>query len=162
MHRFCLMPVAALAVAACQPQGNEKQDKAVATAELPASTTPASVAAADKASSSGKVGACMMQDGKPLSVKPLRALGTEPFWGAKIEGRCVTYSHPENEKGTRIWTRYTATSDGGRWSGSLDGRKFELVTRAVANCSDGMSDNKFPIAVGLMVNGEQREGCAKE
>ena len=54
--------------------------------------------------------ACLMQDGEHLSVKSLRAVGTEPFWGARIEGRCVTYSHPENQQGTRVWTQYTATS----------------------------------------------------
>lgn len=150
-----ILTVAALAVAACQPQGEGKQD---AAATKVAATAPD---AASKSPPSGKPGACMMQDGKPLAVKPLRALGTEPFWGAQIEGRCVTYTHPEDQKGTRVWTRYTATVDGGRWSGSLDGSKFELVTRNAPGCSDGMSDNKFPIAVDLMVNGEQRKGCAK-
>jgi uncharacterized membrane protein len=152
-----LVPFAALAVVACQQQGEGKQDsKATAVAEAtPAKTT------ADKPLPAAKAGACMMQDGKELAVKPIRALGTEPLWGAEVEGRCVTYTTPENQKGTRIWTRYTATADGGRWSGTLDGSKFELVTRKQADCSDGMSDNKFPMAADLMVNGEQRKGCAK-
>jgi uncharacterized membrane protein len=30
----------------------------------------------------------------------------------------------------------------------------------VVNCSDGMSDNRFQIAVDLTVQGEQRKGCA--
>ena len=159
MDKIYWVPVAALAVAACQPQGEGKQDaKAGATAVAGAT---ASDAAATKASPSAKAGACMTQDGKVLAVKPLRALGTEPFWGAEVEGRCVTYTTPEDQKGTRIWTRYTATADGGRWSGSLGGRTFELVTRKQADCSDGMSDNKFPMAAELMVNGEQRKGCAK-
>lgn len=152
MRSIFLISVAALAVAACQQQDKAKQDapKAGTTATAAASPAPAA-----------KVGACMMQDGKQLAVTPLRALGTEPFWGAEVEGRCVTYTHPEDQKGTRVWTRYTATADGGRWSGSLDGRQFELVTRKQAGCSDGMSDNKFPMAADLMVNGEKRKGCAK-
>jgi uncharacterized membrane protein len=135
---------------ACQPEGKAKQDGPKAGATVIA--TPSSAA---------KVGACMMQDGKALDVKPLRALGTEPFWGAEVEGRCVTYSTPEDQKGTRVWTRYTATADGGRWQGALGGRQFELVTRKQPDCSDGMSDNKFPMAAELMVNGEKRKGCAK-
>jgi uncharacterized membrane protein len=107
------------------------------------------------------VSACLLQDGKRLSVAPLRALGTEPFWAASIEGRCVTYSHPEDQQGTRIWTRYAVTADGGRWSGALGGRRFELTTRRQPGCSDGMSDRRYPIAVDLIVNGERRQGCAE-
>lgn len=157
MRNLYLVPVAALAVMACQQQGDKAQGKK----DAKAAESAAANAADAKASPSAKAGACMMQDGKELAVKPLRALGTEPFWGAQVEGRCVTYTTPEDQKGTRIWTRYTATADGGRWSGALGGRKFELVTRTQANCSDGMSDNKFPMAAELMVNGEKRTGCAK-
>ena len=107
------------------------------------------------------VSACLLQDGERLAVAPLRALGTEPFWAASIEGRCVTYSHPEDQQGTRIWTRYAATADGGRWSGALGGRRFELTTRRQPGCSDGMSDRRYPIAVDLMVGGERRQGCAE-
>ena len=105
---------------------------------------------------------CMIQDGRPLAVAPIRAVGTEPFWGARIEGRCVTYSHPEDQDGTRVWTRYApGAGGGGTWSGALDGRRFELRTRAQPGCSDGMSDRLYPIAVDLLVAGERRTGCAE-
>ena len=104
---------------------------------------------------------CMMQGRDRLTMKPLRAVGTEPFWGARIEGRCVTFSHPENQNGTRVWTRYTAGSDGDIWSGALGGRLFRLRTRTSVNCSDGMSDKRYPLAVELVVHGEQRRGCAE-
>ena len=105
-------------------------------------------------------GPCMMQGTERLQVPRLRAIGTEPFWAASIEGRCVTYSHPENQAGTRVWTRYTATADGGLWTGALRGRAFELRTRRQPGCSDGMSDRTYPIAVELLVGGERRRGCA--
>ena len=104
---------------------------------------------------------CLVQDGELLRISPLRAIGTEPFWGARIEGRCVTYSHPEDQKGTRVWTRFTPGPVGGIWVGLLGGKRFELRTRTAAGCSDGMSDNRYPIAVTLTVNGEQRTGCAE-
>lgn len=107
------------------------------------------------------VGPCLVQDGQPLRITPLRAIGTEPFWGARIEGRCVTYSHPEDQNGTRVWTRYTPGPDGGIWSGALGGRRFELRTRAHPGCSDGMSDEVYPFAVDLLVGGERRSGCAE-
>ncbi|HEX8641418.1 MAG TPA: hypothetical protein VF704_09720, partial [Allosphingosinicella sp.] len=75
----------------------------------------------------GPAGACMMQGSERLQVAPLRAVGTEPFWGARIEGRCVTYSHPDDQQGTRVWTRYSpGAGGGGTWSGALEGRRFEL------------------------------------
>ena len=104
---------------------------------------------------------CLVQGSETLRVPPLRAVGTEPFWGARIEGRCVTYSHPEDQQGTRVWTRYTAAPGGGRWVGALRGRRFELRTRAAPRCSDGMSDKRYPMAVELVVDGEQRRGCAE-
>ncbi|MFN3726272.1 MAG: hypothetical protein ACK4SZ_08205 [Allosphingosinicella sp.] len=106
------------------------------------------------------VSPCLIQGSERLQVAPLRAVGTEPFWGARIEGRCVTYSHPDDQSGTRVWTRYTPTATGGTWSGALGGRRFELTTRAAPGCSDGMSDRRYPIAVDLLVGGERRRGCA--
>ena len=55
--------------------------------------------------STNGINACLMQDGERLSVAPLRGVGTEPFWAVQIEGRCVTYSHPDDQRGTRVWTR---------------------------------------------------------
>jgi len=115
---------------------------------------------ASNPSASG-VSACLIQDGDPLSVAPLRGVGTEPFWAVQIEGRCVTYSHPDNQKGTRMRTRYTASAKGGTWSGALDGRPFILRTRAQSGCSDGMSDRRYPFAADLTVGNGQRRGCAE-
>jgi uncharacterized membrane protein len=121
---------------------------------VPPSPPPSPAAAA--------AGACSMQDGERLPARRLRAVGTEPFWGARIEGRCVTYSHPDDQKGTRIWTRFTAgPGGGGAWSGALGGKRFELRARPAPGCSDGMSDRRYPLAVDLVVAGERRQGCAE-
>ena len=103
----------------------------------------------------------MMQGSERLHVTPHRAVGTEPFWAARIEGRCVNYSHPEDQDGTRVWTRYAKGPDGDTWSGALGGRLFQLRTRTEPGCSDGMSDKRYPLAVELIVHGEQRRGCAE-
>lgn len=107
------------------------------------------------------VSACLMQGDERLQVKPIRAIGTEPFWSARVEGRCVTYSTPEDQQGVRVWTRYSDAPGGGTWVGQLGGKPFEMRTRAEPGCSDGMSDNVYPVAVELMVNGEKRRGCAE-
>lgn len=105
-------------------------------------------------------GACVVQDGRPVPANRLRAVGTEPFWGAQVDGRCVTYSHPENPAGTRVWTRFSGSADAGTWTGALDGKPFLMRTRPQPGCSDGMSDTRYPIAVSLTVGGEERRGCA--
>jgi uncharacterized membrane protein len=104
---------------------------------------------------------CNTQGGGRLAVRPLRAVGTEPFWGARIDGRCVTYSHPDDQEGTRIWTRHTpGAGRSGTWVGAYQGKPFELRIRAAPGCSDGMSDTRYPLAADLLVNGEKRQGCA--
>ena len=108
----------------------------------------------------GKVSACLMQDGERLNITPVKAIGTEPFWGARIEGRCVTYSTPEDQAGTRIWGRFNPGPDGGVWIGTFQGKPFKLITRLKPDCSDGMSDHIYPQEVTLTVGGEERRGCA--
>ena len=134
------------------PPANLASDFAAACSQAPASGAPR--AKPQPAS------ACLTQDGKPIPANRLRAVGTEPFWAARIEGRCVTYSHPDDQKGTRVWTRFSGSAANGSWTGSLGGSPFILRTRPQPGCSDGMSDNRYPIAVALTVGGEQRTGCA--
>lgn len=136
-------------VAACQEGAAAVRPRAAPPA-APASVAPLAA------------GPCLVQDGRRLAVKPLRAVGTEPFWGARVEGRCVTYSHPDDQKGARIWTRHVpAPGGGGTWSGAIGGRRFELRVAPRPGCSDGMSDRRYPLAATLLVAGERRSGCAE-
>ena len=107
------------------------------------------------------VDACMVQDGLPLAITPIRGVGTEPFWGARIEGRCVQYSHMEDQKGTRVWSQYTRNEAGEVWSGKLNGKVFELRSRNEPGCSDGMSDKRYPRSVELKIGKELFKGCAE-
>ena len=120
----------------------------------------ASPGAEAEAAAPANVSACLIQDGEELRNTPIRAIGTEPFWGARVEGRCVTYSTSEDQDGTRIWTRFNPGPDGGVWVGSLDGKPFKLVSRLRQGCSDGMSDRSYPLDAMLTVRGEERSGCA--
>jgi uncharacterized membrane protein len=123
----------------------------------PAAPPPGEVASSPPA----PAGPCLVQDGKPLAVVPVRALGTEPFWNARVEGRCVTYSNPDDQKGTRVWTRFTPAPGGGTWSGSLGGRRFELKVAPKRGCSDGMSDRSYALAAELDLGGKRLSGCAE-
>lgn len=151
-----------------QPADNAVEAPATAGGQAPeetAATDPTPEQAGNIAANevqAASVSPCLMQGQDRLDVKPLRAVGTEPFWGARIEGRCVTYSHPDDQQGTRVWTRYSPGQGGsGTWIGQLGGKPFELRTRSEPGCSDGMSDERYPMAVDLLVGGEYRVGCAE-
>ena len=164
-HRW---PVLIFAVCACSQrapgdgarQGSDAPDSAPVAA--PYATESAGANSVNPARSAApKESACRVQDAAVLSNEPLKVVGTEPFWGARIDGRCVTYSTPENQAGTRIWTRYTAGPNGATWAGTYEGKPFELRTRSVKSCSDGMSDTIYPIEAELKVSGEVLRGCAE-
>ena len=103
---------------------------------------------------------CLVQDGVLLRMGDMRAIGTEPFWNARTEGRCVTYSTPEDQAGTRIWTRVESGPMGPIWVGSFQGKPFALRVQPATGCSDGMSDRRYDYAADLTVGGENRKGCA--
>lgn len=127
-------------------------DETAATPSTPAMPRPAS-----------DIPPCQLQDGKRLPETRLRAVGTEPFWGARIEGRCVTYSTPDNPDGTRIWTRLTGSASQRIWTGALDGQRFvlELQKAIGASCSDGMSDRRYPFDAKLQLGNARERGCAE-
>lgn len=103
---------------------------------------------------------CNVQDGEAVTHR-LKAVGTEPFWAAEVDGRCVTYKTPEDQQGTRIWTHVDPGPDGPAFNGALNGRQFQLYLKPSAGCSDGMSDRTYPLDAVLRVNGETRKGCAQ-
>jgi uncharacterized membrane protein len=153
-----------LLLCGCSQAGEAPQSNIVSNdLAAPAPETPAERQSGEEAAPPGAAaaGPCLVQDGVPVSANAIRAIGTEPFWGARVEGRCVTYSTPEDQDGTRIWTKFAGRAESGRWSGALDGQPFVMETRPQADCSDGMSDNVYPIAVTLTVRGEERRGCAE-
>lgn len=137
--------------AACSEEASAEGGGAAAA--RPPSPAPATLAGGS---------ACLTgRDGRALPANRIRTVGTEPFWGAQVEGRCVTYSTPENIDGTRVWTEFSGSAGNGTWSGFLNDRPFVMRTRPQQGCSDGMSDKRYPIAVKLTVNGEERTGCAE-
>ena len=166
MKQRCLIPL--LAVAACSQQapgtGSDQAGPAPDSAPVAApyaEPNPNGNAATPARPAAPKESACRVQEGAVLSNEPLKVVGTEPFWGARIDGRCVTYSTPENQAGTRIWTSYARGADGEAWTGAYEGKPFELRARKVESCSDGMSDTIYPLEAQLTVAGEERRGCAE-
>ena len=104
---------------------------------------------------------CLVQEGNLLRMAPMRAIGTEPFWNARTDGRCVTYSTPEDQAGTRLWTKVGTGPMGPIWMGSFQGKPFVLRVQPAVRCSDGMSDKVYDSEAMLTVGGEERKGCAE-
>lgn len=86
-------------------------------------------------------------------------VGTEPFWGGKVNGSSLTYSTPENQDGATLAVTRFAGNNGLGYSGQLEGQPFDMAITP-GECSDGMSDRTYPFTVTLKVGGEQRNGCA--
>ena len=168
--RSISMAACAALLSACTQAADSPNDPAatneaqaaneVVSPEPPQSATSGASDPLANETGGGKISACFMQDGERLNITAVKAIGTEPFWGARIEGRCVTYSTPEDQPGTRIWARFNPGPDGGVWVGTFQGKPFKLITRLKADCSDGMSDRVYPQEVTLTVGGEERRGCA--
>jgi len=153
-------------VSACGPTAPEARNVAIAAnaSVEPDEVTPTETARTESqavpTSAKAQGNACLTQGGETVDHK-LKALGTEPFWAAEVEGRCVTYKTPEDQQGSRLWTKVTGTAPETVWSGALRGKQFELAVRPKADCSDGMSDKSYPLEAVLRVEGETRHGCAE-
>ena len=104
--------------------------------------------------------------------QPLRALGTEPFWGVAITPEALVYSGvdrpeqrasnpgPEVQGTTAV---YTATLDQGSGSSSAerDSPSIMVVTIIATECSDGMSDRVYPLTARVELGEETLNGCAQ-
>lgn len=160
MMRSAVLAISLAVVAACTNPGEDGRSEGEASTRA-ASIGDRKVAGTDPSPVPPvrSVGACRTQEGSELPEMRLRAVGTEPFWSAEVDGRCVTYSTPEIPAGTRVWTRYDASTS--QFEGALEGKPFKLTIEAEEGCSDGMSDRRFPLLAIVEVGGEVRRGCAE-
>lgn len=140
---IALAPLCAVMLTACQPSGGESGSGDGIRHSGSHATAPFGAIAADET---------------------LRFTGTEPFWGGSVTGTELVYTTPSQPQGTRIAVSRFAGNSGLGFSGSFEGRPFDMaVTRGGAyggHCSDGMSDRAYPYSVTLQVSGETRSGCA--
>ena len=85
--------------------------------------------------------------------------GTEPFWGARIEGKTLTYSTPEDIDGQAISVTRFAGRGGLSFSGELNGQVLDLAVTP-GECNDGMSDRVYPFTATLRIGERDLQGCA--
>lgn len=95
---------------------------------------------------------------------PLICAGTEPFWSLRLEGDAAVYSTPEGEEAPAPITRRTRSANSTIvWSVSLGaGDAYRAVIAQDRLCSDGMSDNLYPLSVALTrPDGQFLSGCCR-
>lgn len=145
MRRIVALSVTAFLLAACSPEapgGGEAQPPADAPAPPPA----------DGAGAEFKV--------------DFSALGNEPFWRVDIKGTDITLTRP-GESGPAPETTQAAsagmasTADSATWTAQA-GTVAVVVKVTRGECSDGMSDNKYPYVAEVTWGAETLKGCGFE
>ena len=92
--------------------------------------------------------------------QPMVARGNEPFWAVKMTGTQFTLSRPGQPD--TVFTAPGAEIVPGRsvWRAkAADGRTM-VLTLYMSDCSDGMSDVRYPMAAEVELLGERLGGCA--
>lgn len=141
-----LVSLALLGLCACQPQ-----DPTGAPAPPPADAPVAPAAAPSPGGSAGS----------SIDIsQAIRAIGTEPFWALSIDGTTFKLERPDMpplsatapgaaiQSGQTVWIAKAA-----------DGRQMTVTLRA-GECSDGMSDFKYPMSAEIALLNESLHGCA--
>lgn len=141
MCRPVTLTLAALALCACQPQDPDGQP-APPPADAPAAATPASTGGMDIS-------------------QPISARGTEPFWAVEItDGTKFKLTRPD-QPDLRVEAPGAALSPGGATWVAKGAKGEQLtVTLKVGECSDGMSDLKYPMSAEVILLNETLKGCA--
>jgi len=133
--RLPLLALVLLGLAACSNSGETPP------AEAPAPAAPAVLGGVDLG-------------------QPVRAIGTEPFWGVEITSQSLIYTAVDHPA-------LTATNPGPTVQGTTavyaaagaDGTAL-VVTLIATECSDGMSDRVYPLTARVELGSQTLNGCA--
>lgn len=92
--------------------------------------------------------------------KPVRALGTEPFWGVEITPDALIYTRVDQP--TQRAPNRGATVQGtvATFASSTDLNQALNVVLIATECSDGMSDRTYPLTAQVEIGDDTLTGCA--
>ena len=85
--------------------------------------------------------------------------GTEPFWGADIVGTEIRVSRPDQPEVTAVNAGLGLVEGRAIWTAQA-GQSLVMATLTRGECSDGMSDLKWPFTAELKIGEEVLKGCA--
>jgi uncharacterized membrane protein len=100
----------------------------------------------------------------PLAVsdfsRPMTARGTEPFWALSIDGTHFKLSRPDHPDVLAEAPGATIQPGQATWTAkAADGQAIK-VTFYVSECSDGMSELRYPMTAEVTLTRESLRGCA--
>ena len=91
--------------------------------------------------------------------QPIRALGTEPFWGISITASSIGYTALEGEPLLGPNPGPTLQGTTATYASTVGDQPIE-ITLIATECSDGMSDRTYPLTAMVKLGGETLNGCA--
>ncbi|CAN5270708.1 membrane protein [soil metagenome] len=128
--------LALAALSACS-----KTEKAPAVPSAPAASTPTSLGGVDL-------------------TKPVRAIGTEPFWSVDITSDAVTYVGLDNQPRRAANPQPVIQGTTATYTTEDDDGTAMIVTLIATECSDGMSDRTYPLTARIQLGEVKLNGCA--
>lgn len=139
----CPIPMLALAAALAACSG---------PASKPSPGDSAAAASVDEAPAAAAPASSIPRD--------LRVVGTEPFWGIRVEGERLHFTTVEDQAGKSLVV--ASVAEGVRYAGrSADGTAFELRLHR-ATCSDGMSERTYAYTAAFRYGTTDYAGCADD
>ena len=161
MRRLALIATAAV-LAACQPEapGADTNDLSPPQTALPDIAAPdgsAVLPATNSETPAPKPGESPVAHGPANDYRSeMRLTGTEPFWGVNITSGQIKLMRPDHADIVVTNAGPTINGDVAVWNA----RGLTIRLEPEAGCSDGMSDNRYPYAATVTVDGEVLRGCA--
>ena len=93
-------------------------------------------------------------------AQPMRALGTEPFWGVEIKPDELVFTGVDRPE-LRFANPGAVREGDAAVIKATDTTGVDLVvTLRAAECSDGMSDRVYPLEAEVKLGAETLKGCA--
>ena len=92
--------------------------------------------------------------------QPLRAVGTEPFWGVDITPLGLTYSGLDRPEQRAANPGPVIQGTTAVYATAIEGGTTLVVTLIATECSDGMSDRVYPLTARVELGEETLNGCA--
>ena len=92
--------------------------------------------------------------------KPVRALGTEPFWSVELTGTEMVYTTPEPLEQRAPQPRAVVQGTTAVFEAKTAAGTALSVTLVATECSDGMSDRTYPLTAMVKIGETSLNGCA--
>lgn len=92
--------------------------------------------------------------------KPVRALGTEPFWGVEVSLDAIVFTGVDRADFQAEGPVLRMAGAGAVFSAKDAAGAEIILTLKPDKCSDGMSDFVYPLSAEVKVGGETLVGCA--